>query len=286
MSKTLAPAYAAKIAARTKTLSFFLRIVRQDGFTVRLTSSDEPCVVGGDTYVPDPGLSPGNFRASSGFNVGNTEVHFFRDDLYVTKNDVLTGRWDFAEYWYFRCDPLDPSAGVEVFSYGTLGNITTNETGFQAELRDHRQSFQQTIGEVTNPTCKTLLFSSKCGVDPASHTFNGTITSVLNARTIEDASLGQTDNWFNDGEFIFTSGAAQGVRLKVRDYISASGRLVFTMPSFILPTIGDAFTVYTGCQKRWTEDCVGKFNNGRRFQGEPHVPGQDFLTSPGDVSNA
>lgn len=283
--KVLPGPYGAKVDARTKTLSFFLRIERSDGFVVALTSSNESPVIGGEQYLADPGLSPGNFRASSGFNVGNTEIHFFKDDLYMNRNDVLIGRWAFAEYSLFRADPLDVAAGIEAFSYGSLGNLTVTETAIQAELRDHRQNYQQTIGEVTSPTCKTLLFSSRCGVPRIDHTFNGTVTAVVNARTIEDSSLGQTDDWFNDGEFIFTSGAAQGVRLKVRDYVSASGRLVFTMPSFILPTIGDEFTVYTGCQKRWTEDCVGKFNNGRRFQGEPHLPGRDFLTKPGDVSN-
>lgn len=284
--KVLPPGYAAKIAAETNRLAICLRIERKDGFLVCLTSSDVPVVVSGDTYVPDPGLTTANFRATSGFNVGNTEVQFFKSDAYVNRNDVLLGRWAFAKYSLFRVDPLDPTAGVEVFSRGNLGDMNISVNGFTAELRDYRQLLQQQVGEVLTKTCVTQLFSPRCGVDRVAHTFTGTLTSVLSLNSFADSALARPNDWFTSGEFEMTSGAAQGARFKVRGYTSAGGVFVFTQPTFILPSVGDAYVAYTGCQKRWAEDCVAKFNNGRRFQGQPHIPGQDFLTSPGDVSNA
>jgi len=280
------PGYAAKIASDTNRLSLCLRIERTDGFLVCLTGADVSFAVDGETYVPDPGLTSANLRATSGFNVGNTEVQFFKSDTYVTRNDVLLGRWAFAKYRLFRIDPLDPTAGREVFSVGNLGDMNINVNGFTAELRDYRQLLQQQVGEVLTKTCVTKLFSPRCGVDRAAHTFEGTLTAVFGLNSFADSALAQPDDWFTAGEFEMTSGAAQGARFKVRSYTSAGGVFVFTKPTLIVPSVGDEYVAYTGCQKRWAEDCVAKFTNGRRFQGQPHIPGQDFLTSPGDVSNA
>ena len=42
-------------------------------------------------------------------------------------------------------------------------------------------------------------------------------------------------------------------------------------------TAGDTFVVYAGCTKRYTEDCLTKFNNGLNFRGFPFLPGDDLL---------
>ena len=47
--------------------------------------------------------------------------------------------------------------------------------------------------------------------------------------------------------------------------------------------IGDAFTAVAGCQKRHDVDCRDKFGNLLNFQGEPHLPGIDALTSPAEA---
>jgi uncharacterized phage protein (TIGR02218 family) len=41
--------------------------------------------------------------------------------------------------------------------------------------------------------------------------------------------------------------------------------------------VGDTYSLIPGCKKRFSTDCVAKFNNGVNFRGEPHVPGLDAV---------
>src|SRR5213076_1007453 len=47
------------------------------------------------------------------------------------------------------------------------------------------------------------------------------------------------------------------------------------------PSVPDNFTVYAGCQKRFYEDCIGKFGNALNFRGFPHLPGVGVFGGPG-----
>lgn len=283
--KLLPVAYAAKVVARTNVLATFLRIQRQDGFTVRLTSCDQSVVLGGENYVCDQGLTAMNFRQAVGFAVGNTEVHFFKDDLYVNRNDVLAKRWSDARYALFRADPLDPTAGVENFSTGSLGDMQITTNGFKAELRDDRQWLQQTVGEVSSPTCKALLGDRRCKVDLTAWTVTGTITTA-GRQTFAAAALGLPDDWSGDGSVTFLDGPCTGMSQKVYSFTGAGGVIVLTQPLIITPQVGNTFRMVAGCRKRLEEDCRDKFNNVRRNQSERYLPGRDVLARPGDVSNA
>jgi hypothetical protein len=41
---------------------------------------------------------------------------------------------------------------------------------------------------------------------------------------------------------------------------------------FYLPEVGDQYEMIPGCRKRFGDDCVTKWANGRNFGGHPHVP--------------
>lgn len=283
--KLLPVAYAAKVVTRTNVLATFLRIARQDGFVVTLTSCDQPVPLGGETYVSDQGLTAMNFRQAVGFAVGNTEVHFFRDDLYVNRNDVLAKRWSDARYTLFRADPLAPLDGVENFSTGSLGDMQITATGFKAELRDDRQWLQQTVGEVSSPTCKALLGDERCKVDLDDWTVVATITTP-GRQQFADSSLGLPDDWAGDGSVTFLDGPVVGMSQKVYSFTGAGGVIVLTQPLIMTPLVGNTFRMVAGCRKRLEEDCRDKFNNVRRNQSERYLPGRDVLARPGDVSNA
>lgn len=293
--RVVSPGLLAKLGAETQRLAGFLWLRRPDGFTVTLSSCDidvsfEPGVISGGQdvsglYLCNPGIGLTNIVWTSGLNVDNLEIQFLEDDTYINKTDVLSKKWSKTEFRLFRADPLDPGAGIDTLMVGHMGDVQVYENRMQAELRSVVQLLQQTVGEVTTKTCKTFLFSPKCTVDQAANTFIGTMTSG-GRQVFTDSSRSEPDDWFGDGEVVFNDGPAQGMRAKVRSYLGASGQFTLVMPLLAAPQIGDSYTAYTGCRKRCYEDCRDKFSNILNFQGEPHVPGNDYITNPGDVQTS
>lgn len=86
-------------------------------------------------------------------------------------------------------------------------------------------------------------------------------------------SLPTTTNWFDDGLATWTSGANDGLTVKVKSS-TAANVLTLSLPMLATVTAGDTLTLVAGCQKRLI-DCSTKFSNVLNFQGEPHLPGID-----------
>lgn len=284
MPRVIPIGLATQLEAETNLLCQCLLLERADGLLVGLTSADVDVTVAGQLYLCDPGVNTSNIVISSGFNVANGEMECLENDLYMNKVDVLSGKWANARWTLFRCNPLDPAAGTEVILGGKFGDITIVEGGFKVELRSDLQKLQVTVGEVTSKTCKAELFDARCKVDEPSNTFTGTLTGVTNARIVTDSASAKPADWFGEALFQFTSGDCNGMRVKVLEY--AAGVFTFVAPMLLTPAPGDTYVVKSGCRKRAYEDCRDKFNNILNNQSEPHLPGNDYLTNPGDVSNA
>jgi hypothetical protein len=116
-------------------------------------------------------------------------------------------------------------------------------------------------------------------------TKQGTLSAVTSRRSFTAISL--TDDWLNGGVFTFTSGANSGLSMDVKRN-QVSGVVEVRHPFPFDPEIGDTFKVSTGCNHllkmpgdvagtAYTGDCLVKFNNARRFRGEPETPGPDRL---------
>lgn len=77
--------------------------------------------------------------------------------------------------------------------------------------------------------------------------------------------------WFQEGNVQCTSGENVGV---VAHDIRTQSGVTFTLYEefpFDL-AVGDTVVLEVGCSKRFTEDCIEKFNNAVNFQGFPYVP--------------
>ncbi len=297
MSRTIPIALAAKYAAGTARLCQCLRLQRRDGVTVFLTSAQNDVVVPvgtlaaggadmGGVYRADPGINPTDIVQSAGLATDNLEIRFGKDDDYVTRGDVLQGVWNKTSYDLFICDPTDPGAGVDLLLHGYTGDFEINRNTFRAELRSIVQLLQQPVGEYTSKTCRARLFDSKCKVNPAAYTVTRVLTSVTSAQIVTDSARIEADDYFGDGLLRFNDGALAGVQVKVKAF--TGGQFTFVLPMFAMPAVGDSYTVVAGCRKRHertlgnpsgVSDCVDKFNNIYNFQGEPHLPGRDYLSS-------
>ncbi len=282
MSRVIPIALAAMDAAGTATIVYALRVERSDGVVIGIVSGDQPILVTGLAYLP--GLELSDLVTSSGLAVDNMDLTVLADDDKVLARDLETGRWNNAKFTLFRCNVRSPANTVDVLKRGTTGISTVNRTSYTLEFRGLGQALQQALGGVVNKTCRARLADfphpvpgAVCGVVAADFTVTGTIDAAVSAYECSDAARTEDDDWFGDGVLTFTSGINAGRSAKVKSF--ADGVFTFSLPFPDVPSIGDAYSAIAGCRLRLAEDCRDKFDNVLNFQGEPHLPGPDALST-------
>lgn len=92
------------------------------------------------------------------------------------------------------------------------------------------------------------------------------------------APAGDT-GYFGGGKLTMTSGASNGLSMEVKSSSPGSFTLHLQLPRGV--AAGDTYTLVAGCGHRFIEDCVGRYANGARFRGFPHVPGMDQMMEVG-----
>ncbi len=117
-----------------------------------------------------------------------------------------------------------------------------------------------------------------------SWTRSGIVETVTNnfiftANIVESRAV---NDWFNGGVLQFNGGENAGYRVEVKDWVESTGKITLFLAAPFTINVGDDFAIYPGCNKSITE-CKNKFDNVINYRGEPHVPGQDTLTSYPDA---
>jgi uncharacterized phage protein (TIGR02218 family) len=266
------------------TLAFALKIVRKDNFVLAVTSADVSFTDGSHTYNSFNGLDVTSIELAVGLSVDNLELSTIDDGYYFEKNDILSYVWEGAEFTLSRYNWESPADGLDTIMVGIVGNITIHDGYVTAELRGLQQFLQQSIGAVTSRTCRARLGDSACTVNLVPYTYTttviGTSTSI---RTTFTAELPGALDWYTEGLVTWGAGSANaGSTYKVKSSSESVGSNVIiqlNIPTVANIAIGDTLTIVVGCRKRLTEDCKAKFNNVLNFQGEPHLPGADTMTS-------
>lgn len=279
MPKTIPVPLLANYASDTPTTAFGLRITRTDAEVYGWTSADIDTDDIGDSvlYRAAPGLDVASWAASAGLAVGNTELRILHEDDTITRADILAGRWNNAEFALFRYNWASPSDGVEPISAGRLGEVTPRAGHYVVELRDLRQYLQQPVGAASTKTCRARLGDAMCMVDLGPWTETGAITGVTSKQVFTDTARTEADDYFGEGILTWTGGLNTGLSQKVKTY--ASDTFTLSLPMIFNVQVGDTYSVIAGCRKRLDEDCATKFGNELNFQGEPHRPTVDELTS-------
>jgi uncharacterized phage protein (TIGR02218 family) len=119
------------------------------------------------------------------------------------------------------------------------------------------------------PGCQHVLYDAGCTLNAANFGTDGSVESADNG-TIHWS--GATDN-YTQGKLLFTSGINNGLAFTVKT-VSGNG-LTLAYPMEDVPSIGDTFTVYFGCDHSMGT-CRDKFNNLQNFRGFPFIPPPTF----------
>ena len=269
-------------------------IERTDGELFGFTSHDLPFVLdvtawglASSALVFDAkqGLTASNIVSTSGFAVDNLELTTLDDGSLFQREEVVAGVWRNARFRIFRYrwDVAAPtiSNDVEPLMRGWLGEITLGSATLTVELRGLKQKLQQSLGMVSQKTCRSRLGAmglAQCNRSLADLTHAVTVMAVIDKRTFR-VSGGLPEDYLGEGLLTWSTGANAGLTQKVRSH-TAAGVVTLVLPMVLPIAVGDQLTAVAGCRKRLTEDCRGKFGNAINFQGEPHRPNPDEITRP------
>ncbi len=283
MTKTISNALKAHASGEVTTVCTCWRITRRDGAGFYFTDHDQNLTIDGETYVAAVGYMRSAVSSNSDFSIDNLDLMGIFDDAAITVDDLRSGLFDFAEVRIFLVNWADLSQGIMKLRRGYLGDVMGTQSGtFQTTLNGLMQMLTHNVGDLFTPSCRADLGDGQCKVDLSGFTAAGTVTSVTDTQnfTIAITEPRAIDGWFAHGVLSWTSGDNNGRAMEVKTWTQTGGVVQLYLPMPQPVQVGDALTIYPGCDKR-IGHCRDKFNNIVNMRAEPYVPGTDFmLTSP------
>lgn len=123
---------------------------------------------------------------------------------------------------------------------------------------------------VYQPGCVNSLYDSSCGLSKAALTVSNAVTaSPAPTKFAFDSTLAQATGFFDLGVVTFTDGPNAGISRTVKSFVSG-GLITPIAPFPFTPVVGNAFTVYPGCNKSVAR--CAELSNSARFRGFPFIP--------------
>jgi uncharacterized phage protein (TIGR02218 family) len=287
--RLISPALQTHLNMGTTTLCNCWRMRLKSGETFGFTDHDNALSFDGTVFEAAAGFTGSEIESSLGFSVDNLEAKGALQSSQLDEARLRNGDFDHADVEVWRVNWSDPSQRV-LQRKGHLGEVTTGNGGFEAEVRGLAHLLNQPQGRVYQFGCDAILGDVRCGIDLNAAGFSdaGTVVSLADAELVL-SGIGFVDEWATRGSIGFTSGAGAGKTLSVRRHRLISGQTrvsLWATPTFSI-VAGDAVILRAGCDKQFTT-CRAKFSNGVNFRGFPHMPGTDFVfSSPlqGDSTN-
>lgn len=264
-------------------LATCILLTRTDGLTFGFTSFDRRLIINGVRYESAASFNPTDIASNLNLDIDNMSAEALINDDTLTEDDLRAGRWDYATFRIFQVNWSDLTMGEKKDRTGHLGQVTTNRNTFIAELLGLVEAYTMAIGEITSPNCRANLGDRRCKVDlvggSPSFTVTGTITGDAgDFFTVADSARIEPDDYFTEGVITFTSGQADGLAYEIKQYTAG---VMVTKTPIAYNVAGATYTMHRGCRKRFIEDCVGTFNNGVNFRGEPWLRGNDAMVQVG-----
>lgn len=268
----------AYLANETQTLAWCWKLVRQDGQFFGFTSHDKPITYAGVTYEAATGFAPTAVDSSGNLAVDSLDVEGFLDSASITVADLEAGLYDHAFVEIFLYDWANPANTPLILRRGRIGEISSGDLSFKAEVRGLLQTLQQNWGEVYQKTCRANLGDTRCGVSLAAYTSTANTVTAVTSNEVFTSNSTQSSGYYDYGTITWTStGSNNGFEMEVKSF-SSGGVFTLFLPMPYAISTGDVFTAVAGCSRQFSV-CSTRFNNVDNFRGEPHVPGEDFAYS-------
>lgn len=276
-----------------------IRIEPKTGEPIRIAVAYPVNLIMSNSAVYQGGIYSQPTGISSTLSGGATVVDFgsVYDTDTITRDQIQSGYWDGARVYSFFTDWAYPVEDQEEDRVYVFGKVREEGERYTVEMMSLSDLLNQTIGRTITPGCPYVLGDehvdgstipsdkSRCQVSPS-------LVVNIPSRVISLTSQMQfigfglpgnfPDDYFGFGEIIFTSGANAGLSYKfVKSYL-ANGTITLAQPFYYPIEVDDLFTIRPGCRKRFKEDCIAKYLNGKHFGAFPDVPQKSSVLKFGD----
>lgn len=246
-------------------------IERLDGTVIRFAESDEPLLVGGDTYAVVPGLALSAIKHTANGETPSCEINAVHGSGGVfDSEDIDIGLFDGAKVRVYVVDRANLSRKGRVFN-GSISTIQYDpiERSLNLQCKGPSANSRIVMTQKRSPMCRTDLFSSLCQLDKTDFDVSTTVARVVDAFTFTvTGPLAQADGYFNQGVAV----TADGVAIEIAKWVQSTQAITTYLPKSRVLSVGLGLTLYPGCDKT-IATCKAKFNNTINFQGEPHFNG-------------
>ncbi len=220
------------------------------------------------SYSARSGFTRSAIENNSNLKVDNLEVEAMIDHEKITAEAILRGDFDFAEVTVFLVSATAPQAGIMVLRTGWIGEVSSVDGRFSAEIRGLLQSFAQSLCQTYSPQCRASLGDNKCKKNVESHTYKAKVLQVLAADEIIIDMLPLAADYFRYGTLI-TNLHGKDARFEIVGHENSRVLIRGNVENFI--SVGSEVTLIAGCDRNLST-CIKKFDNAINFRGEPFVP--------------
>lgn len=296
MSRNIPPALQAHLLQSSTTTCRLLRIELKSGDS----PAGPPTVYGITTldrdidyddgdglvrYVASNGFDPSTLSSDVGYSVDNAEGYaLISDDIPgVTVEQAEAGDLDDAQWRCYLVNFEDLSMGHVLLDGGDLGEVRTKfGMIFIPELLSYMMRLRQPVGSVWSRTCRAIFGTpaesqTGCGVDVEPLWVYGTVVDVgaETDRTFTGDNVTSGKVPF-PGRVQWLTGANAGREYATEEVDGEDVTLSETTAYAIED--GDTYRIRPDCRKRYLEDCIGEWDNGPNFKGEPLIPVGDAMS--------
>ena len=266
------------------TLARLWKLTTRTGTVFAFTDHDAPLTFASVDYVPTSAFDMAAISTKAALNVDNSEMTGLLDSIGITAADIEAGAWDGASFELREVNYRDLTMGANILRTGEIGEVNRSGQSYRFELRGLMQALQNNVGRLVLPACDADLGGPRCGIDLEALRVVSTVTAAASRRVFTASALAQAADYFTFGVVSFANGLNAGRSMEVRQH-EAGGVFTLQLPLPYELTVGDAFSVVPGCDKRhelvdgvWLGDCKNKFNNVINNRGFPFVPGPDKVS--------
>lgn len=262
-----------------KTRIYALRIVARDNTTVRFVGFPHDLVMGANTYQSDAGYEFSGFSATSSMSPSVIDLEGILAAAGISRDQIASGVWDNAKAYLFATSWANPVEDEEEISKFILGKTHIRDDRFACEMMQLIDAVNQEVGRTVGPNCPWEFGGAECGVNLATYTVTGTITSVTDAGLFADSAIAAAAGTYDGGTIEFTSGDNAGLRpLEIQKH-TAGGTLQLFLPFHYLPVVGDGYSLTRGCNK--TRAACKTYSNILNFGGFPDQPTSTMVNKAG-----
>lgn len=266
MSRALNGILSSDLQSGVLTLSRCFEITRKDGVVVRLTDHHKDIILQGETYLSDGGFSSSAMESGENLAVDNSEMQVLFRSTLVERQDIIKGVYDGASLNIWLVNYLNP-ANYTALPGAFINRCRSPDSDSGVfEVSSKSSKLNQNVGRTVIPMCDADLGDSRCGVNLASFTVSGTITSVSSSSVFTDSGRAEAEDYFNYGILAFTSGSNNGVVCQIKDFGTGQFTLLDPPPNPV--SVADTYEASAGCDQL-SDTCKTKFDNFVNFRGLP-----------------